>query len=148
MFVFKPPHEHFSYLLGNTHWVEENVWSNPFLLYKPDQHTATKAACPMEHPSLCFRTKNEQISFNFLLFASQLCSRLRLGRGGHTCRYFFLQGPLLSLKPCWEMLSLAHERAALEIQQTKTCWRALVLTSPSRCAATAWPGRDGRQLML
>lgn len=65
MFGFTPPHEHFLYLLENTELGEGKCWSNPFLLYKPGQHTATKAACSMEQPSLCFRIENEQISCNF-----------------------------------------------------------------------------------
>lgn len=146
MFGFIPPHEHFSYHLRNMHLGGGECWSNPFLLYKPGQHIATRAACPMEHPSLCFRTKKEQTPCNTSAlfkpaFQQAVSEKSRL-------QTLFLQGPLLSLKHWWGMLSLAHWRADLETQQTQTHWGALALTSSSRCAATAWPCCDVSQLML
>lgn len=64
MFGFIPPHKHFSYLLGNMQLGGRKRRSNPFLLYEPGQQVATKAACPTEHPTFCFRSKKEQTSRN------------------------------------------------------------------------------------
>lgn len=144
MFVFIPPHEHFSYLQGNTHWVEENAGLTLSCFTNLTNTLPQRQPALWSTPVCALGPRMNKLSAPF----KPAFQQATLGEGKSHLQVFFLQGPLLSLKHCWGMLSLAHSRAALEIQQTKTSCRAPVLRSSSRCAATAWPGCDGRQLML
>lgn len=57
-FGFTPPHKRFLYLVGTMQLGGGKCWPSPSVAYKAGQHTATKAACPPEHSSLCFRSVN------------------------------------------------------------------------------------------
>lgn len=145
-FVFIPPHEHFSYLQGNTHWVEVNAGLTLSCFTNLTNTLPQRQPALWSTPACALGPRMNKLHLTFCSFQANFPAGHAWG--GEDLQIFFLQGPLLCLKHCWGMLSLAHSRAALEIQQTKTCWRAPVLRSSSRCAATAWPGCDGRQLML